>query len=237
MQPFALALEIVGAGLFPVQAEDAAGPRGHGFLPIGILHRVDLEILGDLLDGLDALERFKRYAGFELDVVSSSFCTNFAWFRLGSSPAPGHQNHSLAPGPIVGGRLNNDGGISKLRHSSGCFFDRLSNWWDSCWYPSGINGCNERKKLERCDVLIFDAIGYLQQSREAMEVFFTLLSSDVVVGCTRIDSQHHVADQRWCQLRTGQNSTENGFPEPGDDGFVHLVQGIAAHHRPYDVKA
>ena len=35
---------------------------------------------------------------------------------------------------------------------------------------------NELKKLDRFDVLILDDIGYLQQSREEMEVLFTLLA-------------------------------------------------------------
>ena len=34
----------------------------------------------------------------------------------------------------------------------------------------------ELKKLDRCDVLILDDIGYVQQSREEMEVLFTLLA-------------------------------------------------------------
>jgi hypothetical protein len=33
---------------------------------------MDVKILGDLLDGLDAFERSERYAGFELRVESSS---------------------------------------------------------------------------------------------------------------------------------------------------------------------
>ncbi len=66
---------------------------------------MDVEIFGDLLDGLDALERFKRHVGLEFGFVSSSFCFHFVWFRLGSSPAPDHHNHSLAPGPIFGVRL------------------------------------------------------------------------------------------------------------------------------------
>jgi DNA replication protein DnaC len=35
---------------------------------------------------------------------------------------------------------------------------------------------NELKKLDRFDVLILDDIGYVQQSREEMEVLFTLLA-------------------------------------------------------------
>ena len=35
---------------------------------------------------------------------------------------------------------------------------------------------NELKKLDRYDVLILDDIGYVQQSREEMEVLFTLLA-------------------------------------------------------------
>jgi uncharacterized protein (DUF4415 family) len=38
--------------------------------------------------------------------VSSSFCFHFAWFSLGSRPAPDHHNQSLTPGPNFGVRLN-----------------------------------------------------------------------------------------------------------------------------------
>ena len=38
---------------------------------------MDLKILGNLLDGLDAFERLEGHAGFEFGVVSSSFC--FIW--------------------------------------------------------------------------------------------------------------------------------------------------------------
>ena len=34
--------------------------RGHSFLPLGDQHGVDVKILGDLMDWLDALERFVR---------------------------------------------------------------------------------------------------------------------------------------------------------------------------------
>jgi hypothetical protein len=34
---------------------------------------VNVEFLGDLLNRFDALERLKRYAGFEFGIVSSSF--------------------------------------------------------------------------------------------------------------------------------------------------------------------
>ena len=67
---------------------------------------MDVKILGDLLDGLNALERLKRHAGFEFGVVSSSFYFHFVWFRLDQSPASDHQNHSLAPGPNFGVRLS-----------------------------------------------------------------------------------------------------------------------------------
>ena len=100
-----LALEILGFGLRPAGSENPAGTRGHGFLPIGNLHGMDVEFLGDLLDGLDALERFERDAGFKFGFVSSSFCFHFVWFRLGSRPAPDHHNPSLTPGPNFGVRL------------------------------------------------------------------------------------------------------------------------------------
>ena len=37
---------------------------GHGFLPLGDLHRVNVEILSDFLDGFHALDRFKRHELF-----------------------------------------------------------------------------------------------------------------------------------------------------------------------------
>ena len=77
VQLAALALEILITGPFPAGPEDAAGPCGHGFLPVGSLHRVDVKIHGDLLDGLNALERLKRHAILEFGVVSSSFCFHF----------------------------------------------------------------------------------------------------------------------------------------------------------------
>ena len=105
MQLVALTLEILGFGLRPAGSKDAAGTRGHGFLPLGNLHRMDVEILGDLLDGLDALERLKSHAGLEFGFVSSSFCFHFVWFSLDSRPAPDHHNPSLTPGPNFGVRL------------------------------------------------------------------------------------------------------------------------------------
>jgi hypothetical protein len=75
--------------LFPATAtEDAGGTLGHGLLPFGNLHRMDVEILGDLLDGLDALERFERDAGFEFWFVSSSFCFHFCGSGWGFCPLP-----------------------------------------------------------------------------------------------------------------------------------------------------
>lgn len=105
MEFVALALEILGISLLPSGAENPGGSIRHGFLPIGDLHRMDVEFLGDLLNGFDALERFERYAGLEFWFVSSSFCFHFVWFRFGLMPTPGHHNHSLAPGPIFGVRL------------------------------------------------------------------------------------------------------------------------------------
>jgi hypothetical protein len=55
-----------------------------------------------LLNGLDALDGFKRHAGLEFWVVSSAFCFHFACVCFGLQSAPTHHNHSLAPGPIFG---------------------------------------------------------------------------------------------------------------------------------------
>ena len=101
-----MALEVLGFDLRPTGAEDAPGTRGRGFLPVGNLNRMDVEILGDFLDGLDALERLKRHAGFTIGFVSSSFGFHFGWFRLGSRPAPDHHNQRLTPGPNFGVRLS-----------------------------------------------------------------------------------------------------------------------------------
>lgn len=37
---------------------------------------MDIEFLGDLLYGFDALERFKRHSSLEFGFVSSSFCVD-----------------------------------------------------------------------------------------------------------------------------------------------------------------
>ena len=74
-------------------------------LLIEYLHRMDVEILRDLMDWLDALERFERYAGLEFWFVSSSFCFHLVCVRFGLQPAPDHHNHSLAPGPNFGAQL------------------------------------------------------------------------------------------------------------------------------------
>ena len=66
-------------------------------LPLGDLHRVDVEILGDLLDGFDALERFERHAGLEFGVVSFAFGFHFVCVRFGLQADPSHHNPSLAP--------------------------------------------------------------------------------------------------------------------------------------------
>ncbi len=103
----AFAFEILGFGLARTGAEDARGSFYHRFLPLGDLHRVDVEFLGDLLDALSSLERLKRHAGLEFRVVSSSFDFHFVYIRFGFNAAPTHQNHLLPPGPIFWGRFSN----------------------------------------------------------------------------------------------------------------------------------
>ncbi|TAG08016.1 MAG: hypothetical protein EAZ42_11985 [Verrucomicrobia bacterium] len=77
MKFVAQALEILGLSFLPSGAEDPSGTFGHGFLPIRDLHRMDVEFLGNFMDGFDALERFKRNAGLKFGFVSSSFCFHF----------------------------------------------------------------------------------------------------------------------------------------------------------------
>ncbi len=67
---------------------------------------MDVEILGDFLDGLDALERLKCPAGCAFGFVSSSLGFYFVWLRLGSSPAPDHHHQSRTPRPNFGVRLS-----------------------------------------------------------------------------------------------------------------------------------
>ena len=78
----AFAFEILGFGLAGTGAKDGRGSFGHRLLPLGNLHRMDVEILGDLLDCFDASERFKRHASLEFGVVSSSFAFHFVCVRL-----------------------------------------------------------------------------------------------------------------------------------------------------------
>ncbi len=72
----------------------------------GLSGGVDVEFLGDLLDGPDPLERLKCHAGLELGVVSSAFSFHFVYVRFVFSAATVHHNHSLASGPIFGVRLS-----------------------------------------------------------------------------------------------------------------------------------
>jgi len=102
----ALAFKILGFGPAGSRAEDACRSLSHRFLPLGDLHRVNIEIFGDLLDGFDSLERFERYAGLEFGVVSSAFAFHFVCVRFGLHAAPTHHNHSLATGLIFWVRLN-----------------------------------------------------------------------------------------------------------------------------------
>jgi hypothetical protein len=126
VEAVALTLEILIRLFLAITTEDASGAPGHGLLPFGNLHRVDVEILRDLLDGLDALERFERDAGFEFWFAALTpsglpvavylrcapvlvrvffFLLSFLWFSLGLLPTPDHHDHSLTPGPIFGVRL------------------------------------------------------------------------------------------------------------------------------------
>ena len=106
MELGAFAVEILGLGLAGTGTKDACGSLGHLPFPLGNLHRVDFEFLGDLLDGFDALERLKGHAGLEFGVVSSSFAFHFVCVRFGFNAAPTHHNHSLATGLIFWGRLS-----------------------------------------------------------------------------------------------------------------------------------
>ncbi len=96
-------------------AEDARGLLSHGLLPVGYLDGVNVEFLSDLLDRFDALERLKRYAGFELGIVSFSFAFHFVCVRFGFNAAPSHHNHSLTTGLIFQSRLTVSGSARK-RH-------------------------------------------------------------------------------------------------------------------------
>lgn len=108
----ALTFELIGIGPARSRPEGARGVLGHRLLPLGDLHRVDVEFLGDFLDGFHALDRLKRHAGLEFWVVSSAFAFHFVCVRFGLQSAPTHHNHSLAPGPIFGDRLSSRGWLS-----------------------------------------------------------------------------------------------------------------------------
>lgn len=52
----------------------------------------------------------------------------------------------------------------------------LSNWSIPCSGPNGIINEAELKRLDRFAVVVLDDIGYVQQSRDEMEVLFTFLA-------------------------------------------------------------
>ena len=71
----------------------------------------------------------------------------------------------------------------------------------------------ELKKLDRFEALIVDDIGYVQQSREEMEVLFTLLAH-------RYERPQHLADQQPDLLGLGED-----LQGPPDDGSSHRPAG------------
>ena len=79
---------------------------------------MDVVLLGDLLNGFDALERLQAHAGFELGIVSFSFGFHFVFVRLGLQPPPDHHNHSLTPGPNSRVRLSGHVVLSRARMPS-----------------------------------------------------------------------------------------------------------------------
>jgi hypothetical protein len=86
MELNAFALVVIRFGLASSAAKDARGALSHGLLPVGNLDVVEAEILCDLLDRFDALECLKRNAGFEFEVIISSFtlhlvCVRFGFYR------------------------------------------------------------------------------------------------------------------------------------------------------------
>ena len=105
MKVLALPLKLLIARLGPARTKDARDSLAHGLFPVGDLSRVDVVLLGDLLNCFDALERLQAHAGFELGIVSFSFCFHSVLVRFGLQPAPNRHNHSLTPGPIFGVRL------------------------------------------------------------------------------------------------------------------------------------
>src|SRR6187399_1360406 len=98
MQRAAFLLEVLTLRLAFAGSKDAGGALRHGLLPFGDLHRMDLVVLRDLLDGFDALERLKGHAGLEFGIVSSAFGFHLVSCGSGLLP-PTSTNHSLAPGP------------------------------------------------------------------------------------------------------------------------------------------
>lgn len=80
---------------------------------------MDVEFLGEFLDGLD---RLKRHAGFEFGMMAFAF--HFVCVRFGLQSAPTHHNHRLATGPISGVRLISVG-------TSLC----SSGWLSAGWEP------------------------------------------------------------------------------------------------------
>jgi hypothetical protein len=89
----ALALEILGFDLRLTGAEDAARTAAMTFFQ-SITSIGWVDILGDFLDGLDALEHLKHPADCAFGFVSSSFGFHFVWWSLGSRPAPDHHHQS-----------------------------------------------------------------------------------------------------------------------------------------------
>ena len=74
MQVLALALEVLSFCLASCSSEYTGGTLQHGSFPLRDLDRVDVELLADLLNRLDALDGFEGDARLEFGIMSSAFC-------------------------------------------------------------------------------------------------------------------------------------------------------------------
>ena len=89
VQLIGLLLKVLGSPLLTTTAEYLDESQGHLLLPIGDLPRMNIVVLGDLLNGLEPFRSFKRHSGLKFGIVSLSLCFHVvSLVRFGFSSQP-----------------------------------------------------------------------------------------------------------------------------------------------------
>ena len=91
------------------------------------------------------------------------------------------------------------GGTTGSSRTFGAIHHVQSAWFNNCWLPSVTCGWpRSSRSCSTFDALIIDDLGYVQQSREEMEVLFTLLAERYERGSVMLTS--NLPFSKWEQI-------------------------------------